>query len=68
MANPERIVHAGDIVDQVGTSDADTERLLLEMSRLYRERFSALRAGNMVSYYMLTDQISSLKDKLGHPS
>jgi hypothetical protein len=59
----ERFLKTGDFVEPVNASST-TDRILLEISQLYRDRFQALQRQDFIMMDLLTQEIEDLRARL----
>ena len=60
----KRAARSGKIENPAVSSQEETDFLLSEVSRLYRERFRAMYNGDQPALKSINDQIDALKSKL----
>ncbi len=61
MGNSQPIVRSEDTDTRAVNPAAQIDQILSELSRLYLERFKAMRSDNKTAVQTLTDQIAAFK-------
>ncbi len=64
MGTPQPIIRSEETESRAATPAAQIDQILSELSRLYLERFKAMRADDKTAVQVLTDQIDVLKTLL----
>ena len=61
---PQRVVRTGEDVGSTNNASLVVDGILMQISRLYVERFQALRFGDAQAFHAVDDKIAFLKSKL----